>query len=112
MEGLVAGRHNKGRVHPKGFQNCWLEGQAGLVGPADLEGRVASLASLQAGLGAREGSEGASPEVGHLVGLGVDHPEGPQGGYPEVQVVGNYHLRRREAALEEDDRLDLHGSLG
>ena len=61
----------------------------GLVGPVDLEGQVDSLASLQVGLGAWEGSEGASPEgleVGclvapegrHPVGLGVDHLEGPK----------------------------------
>ena len=92
----------------------------GLVGLADLEGQVDSLASLQAGLGAWEGSEGASPEVGclvalqggHLVGLGVDHLEGPKGGYLVVQVVGSYHLGRWEVAPEEEDKSDLHGSLG
>ena len=90
------------------------------MGPADLEGQVDSLASLQAGLGAQEGSEGASPEVGRLVapeggglvGLGVDHPVGPKGGYPAVQVVGSYHLGRREAAPEEGGTLDRHRSLG
>ena len=79
-----------------------------MVGPADLEGQVDSLASLQAGLGAQEGSEGASPEVG----LAVDHPEGPKGGYPVVQVVGSYHLGQWEVAPEEGSKSDRHGSLG
>ena len=79
-----------------------------------------SLASLQAGLGAWEGSEGASPEVGHLVapqggrlvGLGVDHLEGPKGVYLAVQVVGGYHLGWREVAPEEGGKSDRHGSPG
>ena len=61
------------------------------MGQADLGGLVDSLASLQAGLEAWEGSEGASLEVlevGHLVDqeegclvdLGVDHSRGPKGG--------------------------------
>ena len=53
MEGLVAGEHNRGRVHPKGSQNCQLGGLAGLAG---LEGQVGSLASPQVGLEAWEGS--------------------------------------------------------
>ena len=82
-----------------------------------------SLDSLQVGLGAQEGSEGASLEVlevshlvalkgGFLVGLGVDHPEGPKGGYSEVQVAGSYHWGQLEAAPEEGGRLDQHRSLG
>ena len=123
MEGLVAGKHNRGRVHPKGSQNCQLGDQAGLVGPVDLEGQVDNLASLQVGLRAWEGSEGASTEGpavgclvalegGCLVGLGVDHLEGPKGGYPAVQVVGSYHLGQQEAAPEEGGKSDQHGSLG
>ena len=95
MEGLAAGKHNRGRVYPKGSQNCQLGGQAGPVGQEDLGGWVDSLASLQVGLEAQEGSEGASTEVlevGHLMGLGVDHLLGPKGGYPEVQMVHSYHL--------------------
>ena len=119
MEGLAAGKHNRGKVHPKGFQNCQLGGQVG---------QVDSLASLQVGLGPWEGGEGASLEVGHLadpevghlvalegghlVGLGVYHLEDPKGGYLEVQVVGSYHLGWWEAAPEEGGRLDWHGSLG
>ena len=105
----------------------------------DLGSWVDSFASLHMDLEAQERSEGASPEVlevgllvglevghvvdleegrvvdleeGHLVGLGVDHPVGLKGGYPEVQVVGSYHLGQQEAAPEEDGRSDRHGSLG
>ena len=79
------------------------------MGQVDLGGLVDSLASLQVGLEAQKGSEGArpevlevghlvgleaghlvdlevghlvDPEVGHLVDLQVDHPEGLKGGYP------------------------------
>ena len=119
MEDLVAGKYNRGRVHPKGSQNFRLGGQVG------------SLASLQAGLGALEGSEGASPEVlevghladpevgrlvalegGHLVGLGVDHREDPKGDYLVVQVVDSDHLGWQEVAPEEGGKLDRYGSLG
>ena len=104
-----------------------------------MGGLVDSLASLQVGMEAWEGSEGASPEVlvaGHLVGpevghlvdpevgclvdleeghqvdLGVDCLEGLKGGYTEVQVVGSYHLWWQEVGLGEDGRSDWHGSLG
>ena len=135
MEGLAAGKHNRGRVRPKGSQNCQLGGQAGLVGQVDLGGWVDSLDSLKVGLEVWEGSEGASTEVlevghlvglvvgpevgclvdleeGHLVGLGVDCPVGQKGGYPEVQMVGSYHLGQWEAALGEGGRSDWHRSLG
>ena len=78
----------------------------GPVGQADMGDQVDSLASLQVGLEAQEGSVGASLEVlevghlvdlkeGHLVGLGVDSQVGQKGGYLEVQVVGSYHLGGR-----------------
>ena len=60
------------------------------------------------GLEAREGSEGASPEVlevSHLVdlevGLEVDHLGDPKGDDPVVQVIDSHHLGRQEVAPEE-----------
>ena len=92
-----------------GFQSYRRGDLVGQVGQVD------SSASLQAGREVWGESMGVIPEVqvvGHLVDLEVGCLVDLEVDHPEGQVVDSFHSGRQEVAPEEVDRLGRHRNLG